>query len=126
MKEAFEKINSYTLQVMVEVNHNEETSYYSSFKKEKGLRLTRIFNFESRQVTTLAESTISTFPQNRESGAAPATSLQMHVQDFAEVPNPDEIIRLHAKLTEMGGTPPTVEHLRTKLDKTRHGLSAPQ
>lgn len=64
--------------------------------------LTRIFNFESRQVTTIYNDWIV-------AGNGSGVSSQMHVQNFSEVESQDEIRSMHAKLKEEGGNPPELE-----------------
>lgn len=90
-------------------------------------RLTRIFNFTARQVTTLYERgglQEYTIPRGSDYGsdkkgysAAVTSALQIH--DFNDLPNPDEITRMHRELVRRGGKPPALtEVLPGNIGKT--------
>lgn len=64
--------------------------------------LTRVFNFQSRQVTTIYNDWIVT-------SSGSSVSSQMHVQNFSEVESQDEIRAMHRKLKEQGGDPGTLD-----------------
>ncbi len=97
-------------------------------------RLTRIFNFISRQVTTIYERGVLqeyTIPKHTDYGssskgysAAVTSSMQIH--DFKDLPNPDEIVQMHAKLRERGGKPPPLDEVMQGIPQMKKGtLKAP-
>ena len=60
------------------------------------------------------------------SGSA-SVALASHTQNFADVQSPDEILRMHAKLLELGGHPPAAEELRLSNTQTViKGAAAPK
>jgi hypothetical protein len=61
-------------------------------------KLSRIFNFEAQQLVILYQK------EKYNAGYALASSMTTH--NFADLPNPAEIEKMHAKLVEKGGTPP--------------------
>lgn len=102
MKEEFEKVNDYTLAV----NLTMET-YDRDYSVGK-YQLTRIFNFEAGQVTTLARDWTHQ-RRGQESGGSSASSLQMSIQNFRDIENNEEIAEMHRKLAGLGGHPPPLE-----------------
>lgn len=104
MKEEFDKVNDYTLAVKLTLDSM--GSDYSSSKHE----LTRIFNFQSGQVTTIARDWTH---QDRgyEGGGSSASALQMSVQNFGDVERQGEIELMHRKLVELGGKPPQLSDI---------------
>jgi hypothetical protein len=101
MKEDFEKVNGYTLAVKLTLDST--SGYYSSGKQE----LTRIFNFQAGQVTTIARDWLHQ-DRGSESGGSSATALQMSVQNFGDIEAQGELEIMHAKLVELGGKPPAL------------------
>jgi len=87
-------------------------------------RLSRIFNFEARQLITLYERGGRQDFQipgeySSRTGYTVGVTSSMQVQNFSELDDATEILRLHGKLTEMGGTPPAVDDLAATMDKKR-------
>lgn len=123
MKEHFEKINDYTLAQVVELS-DKETQHYNTNEKRR-VALTRIFNFEAAQVTTLCTSVTVTYPRAGYSGGSGASdSLQMTVTDFADLSSTAELQRMHQELVKQGGNPPALDKILGRLDKTKPGLKA--
>ena len=88
MSQEFDKENDYTLR--------ERVSF--GVVNAGGECLTRIFNFQSAQVTTLYHAWFS-------SGGAALTG-QMKIENFSDIESHGEIIMMHEKLRELGGNPP--------------------
>lgn len=85
-------------------------------KEWGGARISRIFNFKARQLTTIYErGGLSEFKQprgeysNYEMGHAAAVTSSMTVQNFRDIEGTEEIAEMHAKLTAMGGKPPKLD-----------------
>lgn len=92
-------------------------------------RLMRIFNFSSRQVTTIYERggiqeyTIpkgSDYGSNSKGYSAAVTSA-MEIHDFKELPNPEEIQQMHQKLRDIGGNPPPLDVVMQGIGSIRKG-----
>lgn len=122
MQEDFEKVNDYTLRV---------TSVLYSAKKDhrttnesRDVELTRIFNFESAQITTIGTSATVTIPKPGYSGGSGASdSMQVTITDFADLPSTTELARMHAKLKKLGGKPPALEEVLGNNLGKKTGLS---
>lgn len=104
MKEDFEKVNDYTLAVKLAMDSLD--GYYSKGKYE----LTRIFNFQAGQVTTIARDWMHQ-DRGSESGGSSATALQMTVQNFGDIEAQGELEIMHGKLVQLGGKPPAIEDI---------------
>lgn len=85
-------------------------------KEWGGARISRIFNFKARQLTTIYErGGLSEFKQprgeysNYEMAQMPAVTSSMTVQNFRDIEGSDEIAEMHAKLTTLGGKPPKLD-----------------
>lgn len=109
------------------------TSLVFDEKKDWGApRLTRVFNFTARQVMTIYErggiQNYTIPPGNyggSSTGYSAAVTSSMHVQDFKDLPNPEEIAGMHEMLLRKGGNPPPLEEVMPAangLDKPRGGL----
>lgn len=79
-------------------------------------RISRIFNFKARQLTTIYErGGITEFKQprgeysNYEMAQVPAVTSSMTVQNFRDIEGTEEIAEMHAKLTSLGGRPPKLD-----------------
>ena len=68
-----------------------------------GARLTRIFNFEAEQMTT-----ILTDVMQDPIGGSTALSTQMIIQNFKDIESDAELRKIHKYLTEQGGKPPAL------------------
>lgn len=84
----YRKIDNVTLEALQEINSSAS-------------RLSRIFNFEAQQLVVLY--------QNREYNSGVAITAAMTTHNFADLPNPEEIKKMHEKLTELGGNPPALD-----------------
>jgi|GEM_PF-1235992 len=121
MKETFEKINDYTLRVDVEMFKTSGTINSSEMKRS--VTLSRIFNFESAQITTMGTSATVVVPrQGYSGGAGVSDTMDVTVTDFAELSSTRELSRMHAKLRDMGGTPPALDDVLGSLGKKPPGL----
>lgn len=123
MQEDFEKMNDYTLRV-TSVLYSAKKDHYNTIEK-RDVELTRIFNFESAQVTTIGTSATVTMPKRGYSGGSGVSdSMQVTITDFADLPSTTELARMHAKLKKLGGNPPALEEtLGNNLGK-KTGLGA--
>lgn len=92
-------------------------------------RLMRIFNFSSRQVTTIYERggiqeyTIpkgSDYGSNSKGYSAAVTSA-MQIHDFKDLPNPEEIVQMHQKLCSLNGKPPPLDTVMQGIGGLRKG-----
>jgi len=116
MKERFEKINDYTIAHVVEMAHTEKT--YSNTLEKRCVELTRIFNFESAQVTTVGTSATVTWPRAGYSGGSGVSdSMQTVITDFADLSSERELRRMHAQLRSLGGSPPPLEDVVRLIKK---------
>jgi hypothetical protein len=93
--------------------------------------LTKTFNFASQQVTTTTREYLYLMPtytgNSTYSSGSASVALASHTQNFADVQSPDEILRMHAKLLELGGHPPAAEELRLSNTQTViKGAAAPK
>lgn len=117
MSETYTKINDHTLKVVTPVD---ETGAWG------GARLTQLFNFRARQVTTVYErGGVDTYRiprgeySNYETGKIAAVTASLEVQNFRDIEGEAEIEAMHAKLKELGGKPPEL----STLAKSKPGLS---
>lgn len=95
--EEFAKVNGYSLAVR---NDLQEISHaYPS--------LIRIFNFKSRQVFYVSD--------NR-GGEGVASSFQK--EKFSDLDSLDEVIFMHRKLLDLGGSPPPLDEITRHHGKT--------
>lgn len=97
-------------------------------------RLSRIFNFRARQITTLYErggtrefqiprggSSFAT-----ETGYTAAVAGAMQIQNFSDLESGDEVAEMHKKLADLGGNPPPLEEVLPNAPvKKSAGLRAP-
>lgn len=95
------KDNGYTLRVHTEDFTNAHHSR----------SITQLFNFKAAQVTTLAREWISV------SGVT--SSTQMNIQNFSDIESKEEIREMHAKLVELGGTPPALDDILPGMDRKK-------
>jgi len=86
--EFFSKINDHTLSVVIDFNRQSQADP----------ELRRIFNFKSRQITTIYSMWY---------GAGLTSSME--TQNFSALDSLDEVRDMHRKLTELGGTPPALD-----------------
>ncbi|MDI1228171.1 MAG: hypothetical protein PSY14_10855 [bacterium] len=98
-------------------------------KEWGGARISRIFNFKARQLTTIYErGGVSEFKQprgeysNYEMAQVPAVTSSMTVQNFRDIEGTEEIAEMHAKLVSLNGRPPKLEDvLPGQLNKKLKG-----
>ncbi len=98
-------------------------------KEWGGARISRIFNFKARQLTTIYErGGVSEFKQPRgeysyyEMALVPAVTSSMTVQNFRDIEGTEEIAEMHAKLVSLNGRPPKLEDvLPGQLNKKLKG-----
>jgi hypothetical protein len=116
MKESFEKINDYTIAHVVELADTENSHYNTSEKHRAAL--TRVFNFEAAQMTTIGTSATVTYPRPGYSGGSGTSdSMQVVVTDFADLSSSRELQRMHAQLKKMGGKPPALDDIIGGINK---------
>lgn len=125
MGEDYRKINSYTLEVVQDLG--DASLNLGSYRSPSDYRLTRIFNFGSGQITTLARHFAGVASNySSDHGAGVASSLQMDIQDFADLPSLHEVKLMHKKLKELKGNPPPLEDIISKkLGKPSGSLRTP-
>lgn len=93
-----------------------------------GGSLSRYFNFAAEQVTTIYERKEQLKDQYSSYGTGAATSVsvalasEFNVQKFSELDSLAEVEMMHAKLTELGGKPPSLGDLPGKARRSA-GLS---
>lgn len=117
MSERYTKINDYTLKVVTPVGEKDDWG---------APRLTQLFNFRARQVTTMYERggvkeyqiPYGDYGYTKE-GSAVAVTGAVQVQNFRDIEGEAEIEAMHAKLKELGGAPPAL----SPLVKSKPGLS---
>lgn len=109
MQETFKKLNDYTLEVVQPLS--DAHLALGSFKAPSDYRLTRIFNFGTGQLTTLARhfAAVTSNEYSSHTSAGVSSSVQMSVQDFADLPSTYEVEQMHKKLTELDGNPPALD-----------------
>lgn len=123
MKETFEKVNDYTLRVDQTLESKDDSIGYAASSQHTNL--TRLFNFEAAQITTIVKT--SSLVANRyghNGGAGASDSVQMHITDFEDLTSVRELSRMHKKLIELGGKPPVLDDVVGNLGKKRPGLKA--
>lgn len=112
MNDSYNKINDYTLEVVQNLSEREPALGSYSYNIHADYSLTRIFNFGTGQITTLARHFAGVAGrQAHVHGAGVASSMQMQVQDFRDLPSLHEVTLMHQKLQEMDGNPPPLEGL---------------
>ncbi len=119
MQEEFNRVGDYTLRV--DFNRHEETR--DGVQKCDGY--TKLFNFMSRQVTTIHRDWLW---EGRGGDAAGTSSLSSatNIQSFDDLPSDNEIKYMHAKLMALEGKPPALEDVLPKgLGKLPASLRAP-
>lgn len=123
MEEDFEKMNDYTLRV-TSVLYSAKKDHHNTIEK-RDVELTRIFNFESAQVTTIGTSATVTMPKPGYSGGSGVSdSMQVTITDFADISSTTELARMHAKLKKLGGKPPALEEVLGNNLGKKPGLGA--
>ncbi len=128
MSETYNKLNDYTLEVVQRLGDSAMSA--GSFNAPSDYRLTRIFNFGAGQVTTLARhyalSTSSAYSSHNSTSMA--SSVQMSVQDFTDLPSTYEVEAMHKKLIELKGNPPALDSVlsdrKTTTGKPKLGAPA--
>ena len=84
-------------------------------KEWGGARISRIFNFKARQLTTiyergdLKEFQIPNGNYSAKTGYTAAVTSSMTVQNFRDIEGTEEIAEMHAKLVSLNGRPPKLE-----------------
>lgn len=118
MSESYHKINDYTLEAVQILN--DKSLGMGSFRSPSEYRLTRIFNFGTGQITTLARHFAGVAGQySSDHGAGVTSSVQMHVQDFRDLPSLHEVKQMHRKLkVDLKGNPPPLEEILDEQSTT--------
>lgn len=88
--EIFEKLNDYTLSV----------TFDFARQAQADPELRRIFNFQSRQITSIYSMWYSS-----------GLSTTMQVQRFSDLDSLDEVQTMHQKLCDLGGSPPALSQI---------------
>jgi hypothetical protein len=91
-----------------------------------GGTLTRHFNFAAATVTTIFQAktvetqTLRAYGSDGgvSAGVGVAMTSQMQVHKFSELDCAREVVILHAKLVELGGTPPPLEEILGSMNVT--------
>lgn len=110
MNDSYNKINDYTLEVVQKISERQPS--LGSYNTQADYSLTRIFNFGTGQLTTLARHFVGVAGRySHDHGAGVASSMQMQVQDFRDLPSLHEVSLMHQKLKKMDGNPPPLEDL---------------
>lgn len=84
-------------------------------KEWGGARISRIFNFKARQLTTIYERggtqefQIPDGHYSSKTGYTAAVTSAMTVQNFRDLEGTEEIAEMHTKLTSLGGKPPKLD-----------------
>lgn len=84
-------------------------------KEWGGARISRIFNFKARQLTTIYErGDVKDFQipdghYSSKTGYTAAVTSSMTVQNFRDIEGTEEIAEMHAKLVSLNGKPPKLE-----------------
>ena len=107
MEEQFNRLGDYTLRV--DFRRQEEVR--DGVQKCDGY--TKLFNFLSRQVTTIHRDWLS---EGRGSGAAgnSAVSTSTIIESFDALPSDAEVKYMHAKLIALEGKPPALDDVLPK------------
>ncbi|MCC7037462.1 MAG: hypothetical protein IT560_09180 [Alphaproteobacteria bacterium] len=116
MEEEFNKVGAATLRV----DFRRYEGNFDGLRKYDGY--TKLFNFLSREVTTTHREWLG---QSRGSDAAGVSALSSHtqMQSFDDLSSTAEVAAMHAKLVELGGTPPGLDEvLPAQLNKKPAGL----
>lgn len=110
MANSYKKLNEYTLEVVQSLD--DEKASLGSYSSFSDFRLTRVFNFGTGQVTTLARHFSGVAGRySSDAGAGVASTLQMNVQNFRDLPSLYEVELMHRKLRDLGGSPPALEDM---------------
>jgi hypothetical protein len=93
-------------------------------------RLSRIFNFEARQLITLYEcGGVKDYRipggYSDRTGYSAAVTSSMDVKNFSALDDAQELARMHAKLKELGGDPPAIDDLTGQMGKKKPALRPP-
>lgn len=78
-------------------------------------RLTRLFNFKARQITTIYERggtqsyKIPRGDYSSETGQTAAVTAAIQIQNFRDLESTDEVRDMHAQLVRIGGRPPNID-----------------
>jgi hypothetical protein len=104
LEEEFNRVGDHILRV----DFRQQEGRFSDIYKYNGY--TRLFNFLSRQVTTIHRDWLC---EGRGSGAAGEAALSSHVetQSFDALPSAEELKIMYKKLKELGGAPPPLEDI---------------
>lgn len=110
MNKGYNVLNDYTLEVVQDLS--DRSPNLGSYNTHADYKLTRIFNFGTGQLTTLARHFSGIAGRySSDPGAGIASSLQMQTQDFRDLPSLHEVRLMHAKLKELKGNPPPLEDI---------------
>ncbi|MDI1228172.1 MAG: hypothetical protein PSY14_10860 [bacterium] len=116
MEEEFNKVGAATLRV--DFRRNEGS--FDGVRKYDGY--TKLFNFLAREVTTIHRDWL-TQSRGSEAGGTSALSSHTSVRSFDDLSSSAEVTAMHAKLVELGGTPPTLDEvLPAQMNKKPAGL----
>jgi len=116
MQEQFNAVSGY----MLRIDFRREDYTRDGVQKSDGY--TRIFNFLSREVATLHRDWLSE-GRGSSAGGTSAVSSTSHIQSFDDLASDLELRHMHAKLLELGGTPPALEDiLPNTIGKKAGGL----
>lgn len=107
--------NEYTLSVVTSRTHNG-----SSFKERS--TITRTFNFLAQQVTTHVRDTALGNSGGYNTGGAGGVATAITQQHFDDFRSDAEIVYMHGKLRDLGGTPPAIEDITRGIGKKPAGL----
>lgn len=104
MKEVFNKLNDYTLRI----DFKQDEGSDNGVRKFNGY--SRIFNFLAREVTTIHRDWLYE-PRGGDAGGTSAISTHAETKSFDALASDAEVKVMHAKLVELGGTPPALEQV---------------
>lgn len=109
--------NEYTLSVIT----SRTLAAGSSFKERSVI--TRTFNFLAQQVTTHVRDTALGNSGGYNTGGAGGVANAITQQHFDDFRSDAEIVYMHGKLRDLGGTPPPIEDITRGIGKKPGGLS---
>lgn len=107
MKQNFYKVDDYILRADTELQQLSDNGI------RRGDGISRIFNFLSRQVTTVDRAWVYEARGSSAAGTS-AISSNSRVESFDDLPGSGEIAHMHAKLCELGGKPPALADVMPK------------
>ncbi len=107
MQEEFNRVGDYTLRIDFRRNDIER----GGVQKCDGY--TKLFNFLSRQVTTIHRDWLSE-GRGSSAGGNSAVAASTTIESFDSLPSDAEVKYMHAKLVTLGGTPPELEDVLPK------------